>query len=356
VLGGGPAGLAAAIDLRARGDLRVVVAEAREEPAERFGESLPPGILVALDRLGLSGAFRADGHLPCPGSISAWGAEKPGHNDFIANATGPGWHIDRARFETMLRARAAEAGASIRPGTRAVAASRGGEGFEVELEDRAGRRTLGAARVLDATGMRAWFARRQGATRRTHDRMIAVVRFADIRDGPFTAQTVVEATREGWWYAARLPDDRLVTLLVAEGRQARALTVGGYAGWRRQLASTRLLAPRLDACRLAGERFGSRPVASSILDRVEGAGWLAVGDAASAWDPLAAQGIHKALVDAADAARTLVAAAGRGEPPPWRYADRVGTRFEEYRADRARLYALEQRWPDAPFWRHRAEA
>jgi 2-polyprenyl-6-methoxyphenol hydroxylase-like FAD-dependent oxidoreductase len=92
-----------------------------------------------------------------------------------------------------------------------------------------------------------------------------------------------------------------------------------------------------------------------MLDRVEADRWLAVGDAASALDPIAAQGIYKALMDAADATMTIAAAVGRIEPPPWRYSDRVAARFEDYLANRAHLYELEQRWTDAPFWRQRAK-
>lgn len=355
VIGGGPAGLAAAIELRVSTRLDVVVADARGEPTERFGESLPPAILVALDRLGVSDTFRADGHLACPGSISAWGREKPGHNDFILNPMGPAWHIDRSRFEAMLSARAAAAGGLISTRTRALAATRGDDGFDVLLKHPSeGLRTIQAAWVVDATGPRAWFARQQGATRSEHDRMIALVRFADIRSGTFTSQTIVESTPYGWWYCARLPEARIVTVLVTERGAARALTVAGYAGWRQLLDSTGLVAPRLAACRLDQERFRSYPVVSSMLDRAEGDRWLAVGDAASAWDPIVSQGIYKALVDAADATRKIAAAVGRREPPPWRYADRVAARFEDYLADRARLYDLEQRWSGAPFWLHRA--
>lgn len=336
--------------------LDVVVAEAGDEPAERFGESLPPDILVPLDRLGLSGRFRADGHLPCPGSISLWGREKPGHNDFILNPMGPAWHIHRSRFEAMLRARAAQAGASIHTRTRAVAVTNVDDGFDVMLEHPSdGKRWLRAAWVLDATGPRSWFARRQGATRSKHDRMTAIVRFADIRSGTFTSQTVVEATPAGWWYCAQVPDARIVTVLATERRDARGLTLGDHARWRELLASTSLLAPRLAACRLQDERFRSYPVTSSMLDRVEADRWLAIGDAASALDPIASQGIYKALMDAADAATTIAAAVGRSEPPSWRYSDRVAARFEDYLANRAHLYELEQRWASAPFWRARVD-
>jgi flavin-dependent dehydrogenase len=348
--------LAASIGLRLRTGLDVVVTEAAVEPVERFGESVPPDILLALDRLGLADAFRADGHCPCPGSMSVWGRNRPGYNDFILNPIGPAWHIDRPRFEAMLRTRAQQAGASIWTATRAVAVDDADDdGFIVTVQQRShGTRRVRAAWVLDATGCAAWFARRHGATRRTHDRMVAIVRLAAIGSGTFTAQTLVEATAPGWWYCARLPHDRIVTVLITDQRQARDYLLADYARWRELLAGTTLLAPRLDACRLDEQRFRTYPVTSAMLDRVEAKRWLAIGDAASALDPIASQGIYKALADAADATEVIAAAAGRRAQPPWSYTERVTARFEDYLANRAYLYGLERRWADAPFWRQRA--
>jgi flavin-dependent dehydrogenase len=322
---------------------------------ERFGESLPPDIVVALDRLGLSDVFRADGHCRCPGNVSLWGRDKPGYNDFILNPMGPAWHIDRPRFEAMLRTRARETGAAMWTSTRAVAVDDADNGFVVMVRHRSeGQRRVHAAWVVDATGCAAWFARQQGATRTTHDRMVAIVRLANINSGAFTSQTIVEARAEGWWYCARLPDARIVTVLITEMPDARAFMLAGHARWRELLASTKLLAPQLDACRLDDERFRTHPVTSSMLDRVEAERWLAIGDAASGLDPIASQGIFKALADAADATHTIAAAAGRMTPPPWSYTERVAARFQDYLANRAHLYSLERRWPDAPFWRRRA--
>lgn len=352
VLGGGPAGLATAIELRQASELDVVVVEARDEPGERYGESLPPDIVIALDRLGVREAFRADGHLTCPGSVSLWGSERPGFNDFILNPLGPGWHISRSRFETMLRARAVQCGASLHANTRAVDAPPRGDGFDLTLQHADGRRRgLRASWVVDATGWRAWFARRQGAVRVDLDRKVAIVRFATVRSGSFTAQTVVESTPDGWWYCARVPDDQITTVLLTAPQAARAFIRSAHAGWRERLAGTRLLAPRLADCDLVDERFRTFPAPSGILDRVEGRGWLAVGDAAAAYDPIASRGIHSALEDARDAAAAIVSALGGDGGAARPYRQQIEERFHDYLANRDALYAQEQRWPDHPFWR-----
>jgi hypothetical protein len=78
-----------------------------------------------------------------------------------------------------------------------------------------------------------------------------------------------------------------------------------------------------------------------------------VGDAAAAYDPICARGIHKALEDslrAAAAARATLAGDGAA----------IGTfarsgilSFRAYLEQRAWLYARETRWPEAPFWKRR---
>ena len=45
---------------------------------------------------------------------------------------------------------------------------------------------------------------------------------------------------------------------------------------------------------------------SSRIDRTAGPNWLAVGDAATAFDPLASQGIYHALFSASNAARAIL--------------------------------------------------
>jgi len=93
---------------------------------------------------------------------------------------------------------------------------------------------------------------------------------------------------------------------------------------------------------------------SAILSRVVGERWLAVGDAACAYDPLSAQGVVKALCDGEAAADAIAGVlAGAGEAPLLAYQDGMFARFRDYLRLRRRLYRIERRWLQAPFWRNR---
>jgi flavin-dependent dehydrogenase len=354
VLGGGPAGLAAAIHLRAASDAVVVVADAGDGGRERVGETVPPDIAIPLRRLGLTARFAASGHLPCPGSVSAWGGAQPGFNDFILNPLGHGWHLHRRRFEQLLADRAGELGATVARPARFVCAMKIADGHEVQLDGDRGGHRIRARWVIDATGVNARFAREQGARRRVQDRLVATAHFAKMRGGSLTLQTLLEATEQGWWYAARLPGDRVLTMLVTEPGEVKTLAADHFATWKSQLAATQLLAPRLAAVKLESEAFSHVPIWSSLLEPLEGDRWLAIGDAAACYDPLSSQGIFKAMNDASDAAVHILAALGAAEAPSWHRAECLRARFDDYLRNRAYLYAREQRWPDAPFWARRA--
>ncbi|HMV66350.1 MAG TPA: tryptophan halogenase, partial [Myxococcota bacterium] len=73
------------------------------------------------------------------------------------------------------------------------------------------------------------------------------------------------------------------------------------------------------------------------------------------WDPLAGQGVIKALDDGIRAADAIVATLRGDAGALHRYADDYAARFVAYRSVRARSYAAERRWCDRPFWRRRVD-
>jgi flavin-dependent dehydrogenase len=349
ILGGGPAGASAAIAVRQRSDARVVVIEAGDYSAECIGESVPPDVMLLLQRLGVAQRFVDDAHDPCHGFVSVWGDERAGRNDFIYNPLGHAWHLDRRRFDRMLASRARELGAEFHLRAQFLGAERHDDGFalSVRLADRSVTR-IPAATVVDATGPAARFARSLKVMPVVSDRFFAIARIATLRRGALPGLTLLEATRDGWWYAAPLPGRRVVTMMAMDDEMVATLSAHACASWRSALEATTLIGPALARCELEDETFLVKPVVSSTLERTEGDGWYAAGDAASSFDPLAAQGIYKALEDGIDVGERIAS----GEAAP---RDAIARRYADYRANRAWLYAREQRWRDAPFWKRRSE-
>ena len=360
IVGGGPAGAATALALRRRGPGRVLLVEASHFDGPRIGESIPPDTRLLLAELGLWDSFAAEGHDPCHGSCSSWGTEELGYNDFLFNPYGPGWHLDRQRFDAWLAHAAEAAGARVCTGTRLSALQRlAGGGFSLRLSRAGGQEeTVEAHLVVDATGRPSRIARQLGASRLLHDRLTFLYGFFPPGTGRRASSlTMLEAVPYGYWYAARLPDGRLVAAVAGDEQIVRDEGLHRLDAWRARLASTRHISGLLDVSPSSEVSLIACEAPSARLDRAAGLGWLAVGDAACAFDPLSSQGIHKSLSDGLRAAAALHASLNGDSHALVAYADAIESRFAEYLRNRAYLYSLEQRWADAPFWvRRRARS
>ncbi len=95
------------------------------------------------------------------------------------------------------------------------------------------------------------------------------------------------------------------------------------------------------------------PATSSTLERVTGANWLAVGDAAMAVDPLSAQGIYRALESGIEAAGVIASPQAEKEQATRDYEVRLQRTFRRYLRTRAEYYRREMRWPQSEFWTRR---
>jgi flavin-dependent dehydrogenase len=360
ILGGGPAGCAAAIALRSGGIDRVLVVEAREYGADRIGESIPPDSRLLFERLGLLDAFEQEAHEACQGSCSSWGEDALGYNDFVFNPNGAGFHLDRRRFDLFMARQAIDKGVQLFSRTRFHAArpvkvGNTFTGFRLELESQAGvRHQVAASFVIDATGSGARFARNCGANRLLHDRFFCTTGYFHLREGAeFSQLTLLEAVPEGWWYAARLPDRRIAVAFACDASELKAESLHDSASWLKRLSQSIHLAPALADCFFIPDSLSVCGVPCFVLDQPAGNRWLAVGDSASSYDPLSSQGIYKALSNGLLGAETVQAALNGDVHAIDRYGERISNAFEGYVAQRNIFYQREQRWSHSKFWRRR---
>lgn len=354
IAGGGPAGAAAALSLTSNG-LSAAIVEQSEYQSLRVGESLPPAIKVPLTQLGVWGDFIAAGHAHSPVVRSVWGTDAPYELDHIYNPYGEGWHVDRRAFDAMLAQAAHKAGAVVMQGVSIISCERAGSGkWAIEVGRDHTRERLFARFLIDATGRSSDVARRFGARRVLHDRLVGVVGF--FGPGPDASVSgafiLVESVADGWWYSVALPDSRLVAAymtdadLFARGHKPPA------DHWREKLEQTVHTKARLSGWTAEG-KLKVAPANSSRLDWMKGEGWLAIGDAAAAFDPLSGQGVYLALKSGMLAAQEVRDSLDGDSALCSAYVPTMERFFSNFLDLRAKYYGTETRWRDSPFWRRR---
>ena len=353
IAGGGPAGCATALSLRSRyPDLKIVLLEISAYDKPRVGEVLPAIARPLLTHLGVWEAFEAERFRAVHSQAAAWGQPFLLENHFIYSARGAGWHLTRTRFDRFLAEQAARQGVEVRSQTRLTAIAPSASTpdclWHLQLSDRS---QLQARFVVDATGRRAALARKMGARPLAFDRLTAFVRFFAIDRHPIPG-TAIEAFPEGWWYTA-LADDCRVVACLSDGDIARELGLANRDCWLARLQQTHWIRARVGDSALQGEAI-VRPARSTHLDRVCGDRWLAVGDAASAYDPLSSQGITKALRLGVFAGYAIGDRLSRGDATGLaKYSSLVRREFEYYQQAHEHYSARERRWPQSRFWRRR---
>jgi flavin-dependent dehydrogenase len=361
IAGGGPAGAAGAIVL-ARAGVRVLLVDAHPEgEAARIGEGLSPSANSLLRGLGLLEQVLADGHQPSPGTIAFWGSDAGRPSDFLYQLHGQGLQLDRMRFDAQLCAAGRAAGAElIRPAHLTLLSASRSERTLHQLRLRrpgvAEDRLVEARWLIDASGRAAGLARGLGAKPRRHDRLLAFhLRLrgggcGEDRDG----RTWVEAVEDGWWYSALLPGGaRIAAFLGDADLLERQALLENNGLWTKLQQTTHLRA--LCAKHGYGEHGQPRGVSagSTELDLAAGPNWIAVGDAAQAFDPLSSKGIANALYTGQLAAAAILAHMNGNTGVIARYADHLREIYAVYRGHLRAFYAMEVRWPGSLFWKRR---
>jgi flavin-dependent dehydrogenase len=298
VVGGGPAGAAAAIAARSYA-LRVVVLERDVAPRIRPGEAAHPGIEPLLRRLGVMDAVRKAGFLRYEGHWVAWGREPRRFVPFGQDERGPwkGFQLWRPDFDAILLDGAGRAGALIvRSCGEPHPIVQGNRVTGVEAKEGTWR----CAFVIDATGRQRWLARAFNLqTERYGPPRVAWFGYAEGHRPALDLNPVIASDASGWTWMARIRPGlyQWVRLLLHGGRPPNGWHPLEFAG--------------LQPMR---QRRGI-DVSWTIANPTAGPGYFLTGDAASIVDPLSSHGILKAVMSGMNAAHHSAAVLRRGVSP-----------------------------------------
>jgi flavin-dependent dehydrogenase len=278
ILGGGPAGAAAAITAAQRGP-HIAILEREVFPRHRPGETLHPGVEPLLRRLGVWDEVERLGFLRHAGTRVAWG-EEPRFVPFGADDGGRWLGIQawRADFDAALLKRARGLGVEIlQPCGARRAILDGGRVVGVETT----RGALRAEIVVDAAGGRHWLARElELPIRFESPPLIACYGYREGHAPEICDAPAIVADESGWTWMARVR--------------------GKLYQWTRLTVSENNLADD----RPPAEFSGMRPIGPTrgadvtwrIVPDAAGPGYFAAGDAAAVLDPASSHGVLKALM------------------------------------------------------------
>ena len=342
VLGGGPAGGAAALEL-AQAGCDVVLLERQKTPGWKIGETLPPEARFHLQRLKHWETFQQSGHLACYGIVSCWGSSVPAERGFIMNPYGHGWQLDRAKFEDALLQAAGDAGCQIFYGAEARAVQYQSKQWHIETSTG----EFNAEWLLDCTGRKGILAEigLGGLFEQLQDyvSLYCVLNSAEgtDRDG----RTYVESHPSGWAYSALMPSgSRIVAFLTDRDLiPSRAAP----AGWMQQCVQEGSQIKRLlnEHAYSPFEKVQLVSAASGRYQHFAGSHWILVGDAGMTFDPLSGWGSAKAIVSAASAVQMVLNGSD--------YQAVCEELWKNYLMQYRDYYLAERRWSEAPFWSRR---
>ncbi len=358
IIGGGPAGSAAALTLLKRQGVTVALVEKTDYDVPRIGESLSPGSRPLLEYLGVWEQFRQEQNLESFGSQAAWGSQQLRCLDYMFTLHGSGWGLDRVRFDSMLANAVRQRGGQLLTNTRFVGCERLPEGgWNIRLSDiHRHPCQIHSKYLIDASGRRNLLAKLFALPLTLYDRLVGVGRIGQLPEHISAhCVTQVEACEYGWWYSAPVPGHRLSVVLMSDASMVSTLQATRKEHWQELLAAMTHTRARTD-----GIRFAQRPTAfpcfSAQLAQVGGSDWVAVGDALASHDPLSSSGIPHALGSgvhgALVAADALFAQGGLFAS----FKESIFKDYTQYLQTHWRYYQGETRWPDAPFWQRRRTA
>jgi flavin-dependent dehydrogenase len=286
VVGGGPAGAAAAIEL-SRAGVGVALVERRAFPrAKVCGGCVGPQALACLEHLGLDPAT-------LPGAVPVDRVRVAASGSSATLALPHGLAIERATLDDRLLSLAARCGVHVSTATRAEIQEPVGARRRVCLSP---GRDLLACVVVRATGLPPAPV---GAT----DARVGLGQTAPTLAGPAVGEVWMATGAAGYVGMARFGDGQL-NVAASVAAASLAASPPGH------LVDAILMEAGLDPLGWQTGWSGTRPLRADGLVEVEER-VLPVGDAAGFWEPFTGEGIGWALEAGIDAAAPVARLARR---------------------------------------------
>jgi flavin-dependent dehydrogenase len=344
VLGGGPAGLVSAL-LMQRSGYKVALLDNPTNVTEKVGESMPAATNRLLQKLALP-LLETPPHEPISGAQCYWAGVHE-QQDGLAFLQGCDWRLNRTAFEQILSEQAHQSGVQF-INQKLLHLHREGSNWKLETNNGS---LLHSGFIIDASGRNAVLSRLLSTTKEKGPPLVALWASVEI-DQPthcsLTQQTLIESQADGWWYSARLPQQRLMAIFHTSAEYAAELHKQPQR-WQQQLADTKLISQHIAIDHFTNAALQASNARDVKLTAYYGDSWAACGDAALSFDPLSSQGIYNALASAAMLHDALVS--NDRESALQQYQQRLNQVADIYQQKRQQYYRQAYAEYQTEFWK-----
>lgn len=355
ILGGGPAGASAGLNLLKRGDLSVMMVERGNYSEAKFGESLSSSVRSTLEYLGVWDAFSASQDLAPFYSNVSWGSGTQRQIGYMFTPNGGGWRLDRLALERLLADSFVARGGELLSDSQVITCARQAErGWQVEVRgSNQEMQTVFCKYIIDASGRRGVMRTNLNLALTVHDRLIGVGCIGELpKNSPPQLENQVEACEYGWWYISPMPNNQISVVLMSDPDIVNKLQACHPDVWRALLAKVGNIREAIQTAKF-NDKPRSFPCYSSYLSSAGGKDWVAVGDAVASYDPISSSGIPRALASGIHGAFIAVDSLFSKGDLLSTYAQAIEQEFKQYLQTQWQYYQRETRWAESVFWARR---
>ncbi len=297
--------------------------------------------------MGLLPLFESTAIQKTYGYHSMWGTKKVTDTNFFFHRPYQyGLKIDKQAILTALSVQQKD---HIHTYSDILDINNSADGIELTLRQENTTETIQGKILIDATGRNRAILEKLNVTTLHFDNLMAFSCHIPLQKHPAIKHPVyIESFEQGWGIISTLSATQSVFTLFTNKENPKWQEFRKYENWPKILANTTLLrdfAQPYDSINVKGGLANS-----SKAQTIAGHNWMAIGDAALAFDPLSSHGITNSLYTTQTAASAIEKYLNSDTNALKEYTQNLNEIFDQYLKTKNQLYTNERRWPNSPFW------
>jgi flavin-dependent dehydrogenase len=335
IVGSGISGLILSNRLKEKKVDHVVLDRVATRKILEIPETLPPSTLVLLESLNLLELFKKSSSKTF-GYDSVWNSDTVTTDNFFDhNPYKYGLKLNKKELLNDLRELVID---NVVPFNNLIEIDRSDENVTVKIDSDKDVQTITGRVIVDATGRNRAVIKLLGVTNDSFDEQIALSCHLPYFKHPKLIHRVfVETFDNGWGIVSYLNEQTNGMTLYTQKGSPILPQLKEYRNWKELLSNTKFLKDFLsddpDRKVVGGNANSSR------ASQITGSNWLAIGDAAIAFDPLSSHGISNAIYCANAASNAIESRISNGAIAPFQdYDDTLRQIFNEYLKQKSKLY------------------